>query len=222
MQISQRLIIIQKPCLRHKVRHEVQRPYCLGFEPVKVFSKEAARRCGWIFDEQLFDAGCPVGWWHPAEGQIAIGFKMPAHLFELGAAFRVDQPGGRITPAVVRIRGRIPPVCFEPERPSGPEPHQQIIHPGRDGDQFFRRRAFKVGAAIGNRPLQAAILVEDNAGRDEGGPFQMVGKACRAGAVFTEVQHARYPLWRTCRISTSTNCGSRRAAKTQSPCAISQ
>ena len=217
MKIGECLIIIQEPRVRHQVGHEIQSTCCLGLEPVQVLGKEAARRCGRVFDEELLYTGCPVGWRHPRQSQVAIGFKMPSGFFEPGTAFLIDEPCGRITPYAVRIGRRGTPVRFEPKRPAGPEPHEEVIHPGRDGDELFRRRAFKVGAPVSDGALQAAILVEDNTGRHEGGPFEVIGKPCRAGAVFTEVQHARYPLWRTCRISTSTNCGSRRAAKTQSP-----
>ena len=143
-----------------------------------------------ILDEELLDPGRPVGRRHPGEGQVAVGLEVAPMLFKRRAAFLIDEPGGAIAPDAFGIGDGWSPVGLDMQRPSGSEPAEEIVDAGCYGDEFFRRRAFEIGAPVADRPLQAAILVEDDAGRDQAGPFEMVGKRSRPGAVFPEIQHA--------------------------------
>src|SRR5690606_21151960 len=76
--------------------------------------------------------------------------------------------------------------------------------------------ALEVRAAERQRPLETAVLVEDDAGRDQRGPGQMVGKPVGPPAVFVQHQHVRCPRWRRWRASTGAKSGSRLAANTAS------
>ena len=155
-----------------------------------MLTPEGRRGIRRIVDKELFDPCRSVGRRHPGEGEVAVRLEMPACFLECCAAFLVDQPGGRVAPGTFGIGHRWPAVGLDMEGPAGSEAAKELVHARGDGNQFFRRRTFEVWTAISDRALQAAILVEDNAGRDQAGPFEMVGERGRAGAVFSEVQHA--------------------------------
>src|SRR3546814_14503797 len=55
---------------------------------------------------------------------------------EGGAAFLVDQPGGRIGEARVGIAERLDPLGLEKERPAGAEAAQDIVRPRARADQL--------------------------------------------------------------------------------------
>ena len=190
MEIGQRLIIIEKARFRHQVRHHVARPGCFGFEMYEMLAPERRRGFRRILDEELFDPCRPVRRRHPGEGEVAVGLEMAPGFLKRCAALLVHEPGHRIAPDTFRIGDRRPATRFDMQGPARAEPAEEIVHAGRDRDPFFGGRAFKVGPAIADRALQAAILVEDNAGRNEAGPFEIICKACRTLAVFTKVQHA--------------------------------
>ena len=171
MKVCQCLVIIQKPCLRHEVRHHVPRPGCFGFKMNKMLAPERRRGVRRILDEELFDPCRPVGWRHPGESEVAVRLEMPARFLEGRAAFFIHEPGGRFAPDAFRIGDGRPAVGLDMQRPAGAEPAEEIVHAGCDGYAFFRRRAFKIGSAIETGPLQAAILVEDDARSDQAGPF---------------------------------------------------
>ena len=190
MKVGQRLAVIQEPRLRHQVSHHVACADCPGLKRGEVFGPESGWGVCRIVDEELLDPCRPVSGWHPGEGEVAVRLEMPSRFFERCAAFLVDQPGRGVAPGAFRIGDGRPAVGFDMQRPAGAEPAEEIVHACGDGDQFLRGRTFKVRAAIRNRALEAAILVEDDAGRDQAGPFEMVGERSRAGAIFTKVQHA--------------------------------
>ena len=83
------------------------------------------------------------------------------------------------------------PLGLEEQRPAGAKPAQHVVEARRGGDQFGLGGAVEIGAAKARRALEAAILVEDDARRDQAGPRQIVGQQCRPLPVFGEVQHER-------------------------------
>src|SRR4051812_21041800 len=102
---------------------------------------------------------------------------MRAFGFEARSALLIDQPGNRVWKFAVRIAQRLAALGLEKKRPARSEPPEDIVGASAESDQLGVRRTFKVGPAEGERPLEAAILIEDDAGRDQGCPGQMVGEA---------------------------------------------
>src|SRR3546814_9895845 len=49
-----------------------------------------------------------------------------------------------------------------------------VVQTRRRADQFGRRRAVKIGATEVRRPLERSVLVEDDAGCDQRGPWQII------------------------------------------------
>ena len=191
MKIGEGLIVAEEPRLRHEIRHHVARPGCFRLEIGKMLVPERRRDDCRILNEELLEPGRPVCRRHPGEGQVTIRLEMTSRLLEGRPAFLVHQPGGRVSPDAFGIGDGRSAVGFNMQRPAGAEPAEEIVHACGDGDEFLRRQTFKVRAAIGDGALEAAILVEDDAGCDEAGPFEMVCQRGRAGAVLSEVQHAQ-------------------------------
>ena len=117
---------------------------------------------------------------------------MSALLLELRAALGVDQAGGRI--------GK--PACRDSDWPASrcastkiaqPDPSRRSALLSRDGDgnEFGGRGGVEIGPAKTRGALERAILVEDDAALDQGGPRQEVGEALGAAAVLGEVHHGK-------------------------------
>ena len=86
------------------------------------------------------------------------------------------------------------PLSFEKERPARPEPAEHIVHARHDRNELGLCGAFKVGAAIAERCLETAILVEEDARRHKTGPGEIICEQLWCLGVFSKVQHLRYPL----------------------------
>src|SRR5690606_30539438 len=93
---------------------------------------------------------------------------------------------------------------------------QRIVGPRGDTDELGFRGAFEIGAAETKRPLEAAVLIQDDARGYQRRPGQMVGEPVSLVAVLGEIQHAHHPCWRRCRTITAAKSGSRLAANTVS------
>src|SRR5690606_38655026 len=87
-------------------------------------------------------------------------------------------------------------------------------------DQLGGDGAVEIGATEARGALERAILVQDDAGADQRGPRQEIGKAAGTAAIFGKVHHVRLPQTdrlagiRRCRRPTSTKSGSRLATQT--------
>src|SRR3546814_685671 len=112
---------------------------------------------------------------------------------EGGAAFLVHQPRQRLGKLRVRIVGSGPALGLDEQRPARPHATQRVVQPRRRGDQLALRRAVEVRPTKPGRALETAVLVQDDARRDQPGPGQPVGEQRRALAVFGEVQHRGVP-----------------------------
>ena len=91
--------------------------------------------------------------------------------------------------------------CFEPigleeERPARTEAAQNIVEPGAGADQLGFRGALKVRSSKPEGPLDAAILVEHDAGCNERRPGQMIGEPIDMTPIFPNLQHERNPFCR--------------------------
>ena len=75
--------------------------------------------------------------------------------------------------------------------PAGSETAQGVVQTTGDGDKFSRHRAVEVRSAELCRPLERAILVQDDALVDQGCPRQEVGKTGIGMAIFGKVHHDR-------------------------------
>ena len=121
-------------------------------------------------------------------------------LREGGTSFLVHQPRRGVWKDRDGITERLEPVCFEEERPAGPEAAQHVVEAGADRQQLGFGRALEVGAAEAKAPLETAVFVQDHASRNEGGPRQMVCQPIGNLSVFADIQHASHPFCRRCRV----------------------
>ena len=77
-----------------------------------------------------------------------MALKPAAGFVRLQPAFLIDEPGRRVRKRAVRILMHGCALGLKEERPARAEPAQHIVDAGIDRDEFFVRRAFKVGPAI--------------------------------------------------------------------------
>src|SRR5271165_717592 len=75
--------------------------------------------------------------------------------------------------------------------PARAEAAEGIVEATGDSDQFGGHGRIEVRSAKARRALEAAILVEDDAFADQRRPWQEIGKAAVAVAIFCEVHHRR-------------------------------
>ncbi len=77
-----------------------------------------------------------------------------------------------------------------------PEPKalQNIIDAGRDTHQLGFGRAIEVWSAVADRPLEAAILVEDNARSDQACPGQPIRQPIGVAAELSSSSACEPPL----------------------------
>src|SRR3546814_3476734 len=107
---------------------------------------------------------------------------------EGGAAFLVHQPRQRLGKLRVRIVGSGPALGLDEQRPARPHATQRVVQPRRRGDQLALRRAVEVRPTKPGRALETAVLVQDDARRDQPGPGQPVGEQRRSEEHTSELQ----------------------------------
>ena len=132
-----------------------------------------------------------IGRRQPGQGQMIAALIMSAFRLEAAAPLAVDQPGGDIREAAVGVAKRRAPLGFEEQRPSAAEPPEHVVGARRRGDQLGLGGALEVGSAEREGPLEAAVLVEDDAIGDQRRPRQMVGQPVGGVAIFSQAQHGR-------------------------------
>src|SRR3546814_8354603 len=115
------------------------------------------------------------------------------------------------------------PLRFDENRPSRAQPPEGIVEPGGDGHEFGGRGTVEIGTAKARRALKRSVLVEHHARPHQCDPGEEVCETGGFGPIFLKRHHGRtqvgYLRWRR---ATSTNCGSRRAAQTESTVQIAQ
>src|SRR3546814_3047534 len=96
-----------------------------------------------------------------------------------------------------KLRGRIvgggAALGLDEQSPARTQPAQRVVQTRRRGDQLALRGAVEIRPTKPGRALETAVLVQDDARRDQPGPGQPVGEQRRALAVFGEVQHRGVP-----------------------------
>ena len=96
------------------------------------------------------------------------------HLLGGGAQLLLNQPGGSAVKRALFQSNSFRTYRLEEQSPAGPEPAEHIIDPCGDCNEFGFRGAFKVGTPIAEACLEGAVLVEDDARRDEARPGEVV------------------------------------------------
>ena len=86
---------------------------------------------------------------------------------EGGAPLAIDQPGRGIGEIAIGITHCLAPLGVEEQCPSGAEPLKDVIGARASRHEFGLGCRFEIGAAERQCALEAAILVEDDAGRDQ-------------------------------------------------------
>src|SRR3546814_2359332 len=83
-------------------------------------------------------------------------------------------------------------VCSSDLLPAGAEALQDIGGARTGWDQLGLGRGFEIGTAEPRGSLEAAILVQDDAGRDQRRPGQMIGEPVGTASIFAKHQHSRW------------------------------
>ncbi|MNE39544.1 hypothetical protein D3C80_1335040 [compost metagenome] len=113
---------------------------------------------------------------------------------EIRLALGIDQRGSGVGKGAGGIdRGRMT-LRFHEDRPARTEAAEGIVEAAGNGDQLSGHGAVEVRPPKAGGALEAAILVEHDAGADQRCPGQEVGKAAVAIAVFGEAHHRCVPL----------------------------
>ncbi len=121
--------------------------------------------------------------------QVIAALVVAAGLLERGAPFLVHQPGQRLREHRMRIAGGRPALGLDEQRPARPQAAQCVVQARGRGDEFALRCTVEVRPAKARRALEAAVLVQHHARRDQPRPRQPIGKQCGTLVVFGEVQH---------------------------------
>ena len=119
------------------------------------------------FVEPSFGAGSVLRRRQPDQGEIIAALEVDARLLEGILPLQVDQRRHGIWKRAVRIELRRESRSFDEDRPAGAEAAQHIVEPRRRADEFGRRCAVEVGTPESRGPLKRAVLVENDAGRDQ-------------------------------------------------------
>src|SRR3546814_20007 len=87
--------------------------------------------------------------------------------------------------------GCLAPFGLEEERPASAEALQHVVRPRAGRDQLGLGGGFEIGSAEAEHPQEAAVLVENDTGRDQRRPGEMIRQPVGPVAIFGKVQHAR-------------------------------
>ena len=189
MQIREGLGVVEPGRLGHQAGEQIEDAIGAGDEAGEMRARIGAGRRRTLV-EPAHGAARLVGRRHPDQRQEIPPLEMARGLLELGAPLGVDQRGHRIGEARARIGARRDPLGFDEDRPARAEPAQRVVEPAGGGDQLGRGRRVEVGTAEPRGALQARVLVEHDAGRDQRRPGQEVREVRGLGAVFGEAHHA--------------------------------
>ena len=119
---------------------------------------------------------------------------MRARFLEVGLAFGIDQSGSRIGKPAVRIGRGFMALRLDEDTPARAETAEGVVDAAGDRDQLGRHGGIQIGTAKARRALEAAVLVEDDAFRNERDPGQIVGKARSDATIFGKIHHVRVSL----------------------------
>src|SRR5690606_24200891 len=111
----------------------------------------------------------------PEEGEEIARHEMRPGFLETRLALGIDQSRGRIWKATVRIGRGLRALCLDEDRPAGAKTPHGVVDATGNRNQFGGDSRIQIRPAKLRRPLETAILVEHNAGTDQGCPWQIVG-----------------------------------------------
>ena len=155
-------------------------------------AEDAARTA---FVEPGFGAGGVFRRRQPDEGEVIAALEMDTGLLEGILPLQVDQRRDGIWKRAVRIELRRKSGRLDEDRPAGAETAQHIVEPGGRADELGRRRAVEVRPPESRGPLERAVLVEDDARRDQRRPRQ----DSRRGSAVRRRYSARFIIGKTSR-----------------------
>ena len=112
-------------------------------------------------------------------------------LLELRLALGVDEGRRGIWKHARRIGSRRMALRLDEDGPTRSQTADRVVEAGSDGHELGLDRALQIRPPKPRRPLQRAVLVEDDALIDERGPGQEVGKTDIGAAIFGEIEHDR-------------------------------
>ena len=92
MEKRQRLLVVQRPHLRHEPGEQVERPVRLGDEGAERLPPVAAFPIVAPLDQRALGRGLPVGRRQPDKSQMVAALKMVAAALEPRLPLLVDQP----------------------------------------------------------------------------------------------------------------------------------
>ena len=176
MEVGQRLAVIEPFGLGHEAFEKRQHPVGAVDEAFQGRAPVGGALCA-VFVEPGLGARGVVGRRQPEQGQEIAALEMRAFLLELSTPLRIDQRRNRIKKLAEGIAMRRHTLRLDEHRPAGAETAQGVVEAGGDGDEFGWSRAIEVGPAEARGALERAVLVEDDARRDERGPGQKIGEA---------------------------------------------
>ena len=189
VKIGQRLGIGEPRGLRDKSLDKLQHAVGAVDEAVEELMRIDRSLAGSSLVEPAFGTRGLFAWRQPEKGQVVRALEMRSLFLELRSALGVDEVRDRIGKPALRIALCRNAACLDEDRPAGAEPTQRVVEPRGGADEFGRGCAIEIGSAEPRRALEAAVLVEDDARRDERRPRQEIGKHLGLLAIFGEVQH---------------------------------
>lgn len=140
-------------------------------------------------EEPAFQASPFIGGRQPCQAQSILGFEGGSRSLERVTPLLLHQPGRRDLEAAFRPDVRPPAASFDMQAPAAPKPLQRIVHARPNSHQLVLGGGFQVGPAEADPAQEGAVLVQDHAGSDEGGPRKMVGQLRRTPAMFIQESH---------------------------------
>ena len=130
----------------------------------------------------------------PLQREVMNGLELRVRLFELRGAFRIDQSRQVIFERARGIVGDLAAVSLDIDGPAAAKAAEHIVGARREGDQLLRRRRPDIGPTKPRRRLEGAILVEDDAWRDQHRPGKIILKAVGRVSIRREREHGSGPL----------------------------
>ena len=178
VQVGERAGIVERLRLGQDAGQHLQGTLGLGHEPFELGMRLASMdRVVAALVEEALGAAFVLGRRQVEEGQEVPAFMVGAVGAEGGVTLLVDQPRRRIGKAGAGILVGRDALGLEEQGPAGAEALQDVVEPRADRDELGLGGAVEVGAAVAQRALERAVLVEDDAGSDQAGPRQVVVEA---------------------------------------------
>ncbi len=123
------------------------------------------------------------------EGQEIGALEVRALGLELRPPLGLHQHGHAVGKGAGWIAVGRQALSLDVDRPARAQAAQGVVEAGRDRHELGSGRRVQVRSPEAGGALEGTVLVEDDAGGDQGGPGDEVGEQGRAPAVFAQVEH---------------------------------